>query len=304
MKVLVADDNAVSRRLLQTALGNWGYQVLAVGDGNAAWRVLQGDDPPEMVILDWVMPGLGGDQICRQLRHGSRARYTFVLMLTARQHHDDVIRALEAGADDCLSKPFNPAELRARLNTGRRILQLQNELIGAREAMRRQATRDSLTGVYNHAAIVEILDRELIRARREKRPMGVVLADLDHFKCVNDTHGHLVGDAVLRAVSDRAIAAMRPYDLIGRYGGEEFMVVLPGCDGPATLKVCERIRGRIAELPVAVDDLSVEVSISLGATVFGPPWTADAVALMRAADASMYRAKSAGRDRVEFAPNP
>jgi diguanylate cyclase (GGDEF)-like protein len=303
MKVLVADDDAVSRCLLQTALREWGYEVVAVSDGNAAWQVLQ-QEGPELVILDCALPEPSGEQICRLLRQRPHDRYTFVLLLTARRHQDDVVRGLEAGADDCLPRPLDPAELRARLNTGRRILQVQNELIAAREAMRRQATRDSLTGVYNHSAILEILDREMARSRREERSVGVVLADLDHFKRVNDNHGHLAGDAVLRGVSDRAIAAMRPYDLIGRYGGEEFLVVLPGCDGSATVKVCERIRERIAEKPIAGDGEAVTVSLSLGATVFGPPWMGDAVELVRAADVALYRAKAAGRNRVEFAPNP
>jgi diguanylate cyclase (GGDEF)-like protein len=304
MKVLVADDDAVCSQLLRSVLENWGYEVVAAGDGTAAWQALQASDAPGLAVLDWMMPGLDGPEICRQLRRQQRDRYTYVLLLTARKDHADMVRGLESGADDCLTKPFDPDELRARLNTGRRILQLQNELIAAREAMRLQATRDALTGVYNHAAILEILDRELARGARESRPVGVVLADLDHFKRVNDNHGHLTGDAVLRAVSERAVAAMRPYDLIGRYGGEEFLLVLPGCDVSATLKVCERIRARIAEQSVRHEEQSVSVSLSLGATVFGPPFKADAVALVHAADDAMYRAKAAGRNRVEFAAGP
>ncbi len=304
MKILVADDDAVQRELLRTNLGDWGYEAVAVEDGIAAWQALQAADAPDLAILDWVMPGLDGPEICRRLRRQPRDRYTFILLLTARKEHADLVHGLQAGADDCLSKPFDPDELHARLNTGRRILQLQNELIAAREAMRRQATRDALTGVYNHAAILEVLDRELARGCRQGRHVGVVLADVDHFKRVNDSHGHLTGDAVLRTISERAVAAMRPYDLIGRYGGEEFLIVLPGCDEPATLKVCERIRSRIAEQVVEHDGRQVSVSLSLGATVFGPPFTTDAVALVRAADTALYRAKAAGRNRVEIAYPP
>jgi diguanylate cyclase (GGDEF)-like protein len=297
--VLVADDDAVCRLLLQNTLGGWGYHVVVAEDGNAAWQVLQGEDTPALALLDWMMPGLDGPEICRRLRRQQRDRYTFALLLTSRNSHADLAQGLEAGADDCLSKPFDPAELRARLNTARRILDLQNELIAARDALRRQATRDALTGVFNHAAILEILDRELARAAREGRWVGVVLADLDHFKRVNDTHGHLIGDAVLRAISERAVAAMRPYDLIGRYGGEEFLLVLPGCGEVGTLKVCERIRARVAERPVRHDGREVAVSLSLGGAVFNPGRPVSAFALVQAADAAMYRAKAAGRNRVE-----
>jgi diguanylate cyclase (GGDEF)-like protein len=300
MKILVADDDLAYRHLLQTTLSSWGYQVATVGDGAAAWQTLQADDPPDMVILDWKMPGLDGDQVCRNLRHRACDRYTFVLLLSACTERADRLRGLESGADDYLAKPVDPAELKARLNTGRRIIDLQNQLIAAREAMRRQATRDSLTGLWNHGAILEILDAELTRGRRDGRPVGVVLADLDHFKRVNDTHGHLAGDAVLREASARIVHAMRPDDLSGRYGGEEFLIVLPGCDESVTAKVCERIRARIADHPVSHDTQLIPVTLSIGATVHAPPYDRDAVDLVRAADTALYRAKAAGRDRVSW----
>ncbi len=301
MKVLVADDDAVCRLLLHKTLTAWGYEVVAVSDGRAAWQVLQADDGPSLVILDWLMPGLDGGQLCRMIRERVCDCYTFVLMLTARRSHLDLLEGLQAGADEYLRKPFDPAELRARLNTGRRIVQLQNELIAARDALRRQATRDALTGVYNHAAILEILERELGRAHREGRPLGVAIGDLDHFKQVNDRHGHLAGDAVLRAVTDLLVTVMRPYDLIGRYGGEEFLVVLPGCDESSTFKVCERLRGRLAEQPVLHEGLPIPVTLSVGAAVSTKALTAGVVELIRAADSALYRAKALGRNRIELA---
>jgi two-component system cell cycle response regulator len=301
MKVLVAEDDGIQRLLLEKALTEWGFEALPAGDGDAAWKLLQGEQAPDLVLLDWMMPGLDGVEVCKQLRQSGRGRYTYVLVLSARAGHADMLAALEAGADDYLIKPFDPAELKARLNTGRRILHLQNELIAAREAMRRQATRDSLTGTWNHAAILEVLEHELGRSRREGKPVAVILTDLDHFKNVNDTFGHLTGDAVLCEFTARTTAALRPYDLVGRYGGEEFLVVLPNCDEAAVAAVSERLRRRVAEQPFTHGGREVTVTASVGAAV-SRNGQGDAAALVQAADQALYRAKAAGRNCVEIAP--
>jgi diguanylate cyclase (GGDEF)-like protein len=301
MKVLVAEDDVIQRALLEKALTEWGYEALPAGDGEAAWKMLQDEQAPDLLLLDWMLPGVDGVELCKQVRSLGRDRYTYILVLSARAGHADMLAALEAGADDYLIKPFDPAELKARLNTGRRILHLQNELVAAREAMRRQATRDSLTGTWNHAAILEVLEHELGRARREGKPVAVILADLDHFKNVNDTFGHLAGDAVLCEFAARTAAALRPYDLIGRYGGEEFLIVLPGCDESAVAAVSERLRRRVAEQPFTHDGREVSVTVSVGAAV-SRACTGDAATLVQAADQALYRAKAAGRNRVELAP--
>ncbi len=300
MRVLVADDDPVYRHLLVAMLADWGYAVTAVADGAAAWAALDRDGAPELAILDSSMPGLPGEEVCRRLRARPSERYTFVVLLSANGGKADRLAALEAGADEHLAKPFDAAELKARLAGARRILQVQQQLITAREAMRRQATRDSLTGAWNHAAILEVFERELGRARREGRPLGVVLADLDHFKGVNDTHGHLAGDAALREVTARILSAMRPYDLVGRYGGEEFLVLLPGCDEDSTLKVCERVRQRIADGQVSHNAQPFVVTVSLGATVFQPTSADTTQTLLAQADRALYAAKAAGRNRVEL----
>jgi diguanylate cyclase (GGDEF)-like protein len=301
MKILAADDDPVSRTLLQALLGGWGYDVVTASDGLAAWRVLEADDAPKLAVLDWMMPGLEGDELCRRVRRRQGDEYVYLLILTAKDRRDDLVGGLEAGADDCISKPFFPAELRARLSVGRRILTLQAELIAAREAVRLQAMRDALTGVWNRGAVMDALEREAARASREGRPLALVMADLDHFKSVNDNFGHLAGDAVLREAARRMLGTARPYDLVGRYGGEEFLIVLPGCDAAEALRFGERLRERIAA-PVADGPARIAVTVSLGVAAQDGP--ADAAVLLRAADEALYRAKLAGRNRVELAALP
>ena len=304
MKILIAEDELILRRSLELTLADWGYEVIAVADGAAALAALRVPDAPNLAILDWMMPKLTGPEVCRALRDGSIERYDYLVLVTARNQTADLIKGLEAGADDYLMKPFNPAELRARLNAGRRILDLHAELIAAREAMRHLATRDSLTTLWNRRAILEILDRELVRARRDGNPVGLVLADLDHFKLVNDRLGHQAGDVVLCEVSRRMEAALRPYDTVGRYGGEEFLVVLPGCDVLQTRRLSERLREVVAEQPIVHGTTKVPVTMSLGVAVSTPGMSLDADTLLLAADAALYRAKEAGRDRVEIARGP
>jgi diguanylate cyclase (GGDEF)-like protein len=242
---------------------------------------------------------MDGIQVCRDLRKQTEKPYVYVLLLTARDRKKDMIEGLEAGADDYLIKPFDASELKARLNAGRRILDLQDQLIAAREALRVQATHDPLTGLWNHAAILEILERDLARAKREGTPLGVIMADLDHFKRINDTYLHLAGDAVLREATRRLSAVLRPYDSIGRYGGEEFLVVLPGCDLAATLGTAERLRECINAVPIEVPEGKIPVTISLGITAGGDGHPGDASNLLRTSDAALILAKRNGRDRVE-----
>jgi diguanylate cyclase (GGDEF)-like protein len=298
MKALIADDDPINRLLLQRCLWQWGYEAVVVADGAKAWDALSAPEAPRLAILDWEMPGIDGEELCRRVRGLARESYTYLLLLTSRDGRDFKLQGLEAGADDYLTKPFDPAELRARLNIGRRILHLQTELIAAREAMRQQATCDGLTGTLNRATILEMLNHEIAMGRRDGKPVGVVLADLDHFKKINDTYGHQAGDTVLRSFASRLAVAVRPDDRVGRYGGEEFLLVLPDCDDQAILGVCERVRRRTAEEPFVHGGVAIPVTVSLGAAVFAG--RGDVVDVVKAADTALYRSKSEGRNRASL----
>jgi two-component system, cell cycle response regulator len=301
MKVLIAEDDAMSRRLLEASLERWQYQVVVARDGCEALDILQQPDPPKLAVLDWLMPRMDGLELCKRIRARQQEAYTYIIVLTAKHQRSDVIAGLDAGADDYVIKPFAPDELRVRLRTGKRILYLQDQLIAARDALREQATHDSLTGLYNRAAILDILESELARKQRHGGALGLVLIDLDRFKQINDSYGHLVGDEVLREAAKAMRAISRPYDAIGRLGGEEFVVVLPGCEKTNALSHAERMRTAIASVSIPSNGGSVNVTASAGVTVSLPGDKVDALRMLRDADVALYRAKDNHRNCVVFA---
>ena len=300
MKVLVADDEVVSRRLIETSVRRWGYEPVVAKDGLEASQILHSPDAPKLAILDWMMPGLDGIELCRELRQGDGDTYTYVVLLTGKRNKTDVVQGLEAGADDYLIKPFDPQELRVRLQTGKRILCLLDQLKAARETLRALAARDPLTGLWNHSSIIDLLVNEVERAERQGTYVAVALVDLDHFKSINDTHGHLVGDSVLREAARVMSSSIRPYDAVGRLGGEEFLIVLPGCDQINAVGHSERLRLALSRIAVDTPTGPVHVTASFGVTVVGPETRIDARTAIQIADTAMYAAKRAGRNRVEM----
>jgi diguanylate cyclase (GGDEF)-like protein len=298
-RVLVAEDDPLSRRVVEALLRKWGYEVLAVSDGAEAWRVFQAHDAPRLALLDWMLPSLDGVEICRRVRQNTDHPYVYIVLLTAVNQKQHLVTALDTGADDYLVKPFDASELRARLHVGRRILAAQDELILARETLRFQATHDPLTGLWNHGEVLRVLEQELARAARARQSLAVFMLDLDHFKLLNDRLGHLVGDALLCEVSHRLTACVRPYDAVGRYGGEEFLVVVPSIDAATALALARRIRDSLSDRPMASPGGPVTVTASIGVAVSSIEEPTEPLALVRAADIALYRAKEAGRNRVE-----
>jgi len=302
MRVLVAEDEVISRRLLESSLTRWGYEVVVAADGLEAATILNEANPPKLALLDWMMPGLDGVELCRAIRSRKNDSYTYVLLLTAKQTKTEVIQGLEAGADDYITKPFEPQELRVRLRNGKRILYLLEQITTAHETLRQLASHDPLTKLWNRTAIVDLLGNELSRCARDEASLGVVLIDLDYFKRINDTFGHLAGDRVLREAADVMGATIRPYDSVGRYGGEEFLMILPGCDPINAVSHAERIRSALANLIVSTQNGDLQFTASFGVTVIDSGSPADIQAAINAADSALYAAKRAGRNRVEYAP--
>lgn len=300
MKVLIADDSIVSRHVLDVTLRKWGYEVVSASDGAQAWDILESRDAPSVAILDWMMPGLTGLEVCRRVRQRMREPYTYILLLTSKSLREDLIEGMEAGADDYISKPFDQHELKVRLSAGTRLVELQAELVATREALREQATKDCLTHLWNRSSILDILGRELARSNREAGPVGLVLLDLDHFKSVNDNHGHFAGDVVLQEAAWRLRDSIRTYDSIGRYGGEEFLIIFPGCDEQSTFGQAERLRAHLCKEILAPNDGSFRITGSFGCTCALPGSLADPQALIRRADEALYLAKKLGRNRVEL----
>jgi two-component system cell cycle response regulator len=301
MRILVAEDDAISRTLLERTLQRAGYDVTAVADGAEALVELAKSDAPRMALLDWIMPEKDGVEVCRAVREHKEQAYTYLILLSSRESKQDIVRGLESGADDYLTKPFDIDELKARLRTGERILELEDRLVEARESMRFQATHDLLTSLWNRGVIVELVTRDVLRSRREGSCTAVMMCDIDHFKSINDQFGHAAGDDVLREVARRLQNSVRSYDLVGRYGGEEFLVALNRCDPGSAVSRAENLRGTVGNRPFVVGGKRITVTISVGLALSNEFGNRSVDEIMNQADMALYAAKAAGRNCVRLA---
>lgn len=301
MKVLVADDDLVSRRILQSTLERLGHEVIVASDGLEAQDILLSLDGPRLAILDWMMPGADGLSVCRAVRAQSPA-YVYVIVLTSKARKEDLAAAFDAEIDDFVTKPFEPVELRARLRSGTRVLQLQASLLEVQKQLERQASHDSLTGIWNRGHMLDRIEIESAKPEQAGRPLSLILVDIDHFKAINDRHGHAAGDEVLIEATTRMRSVLRTGDRISRYGGEEFLVMLPDTSHATALQVADRLRQAIASAPMSAGTTPLAVTASLGVST-EPADEADVEALIGKADSALYRAKAHGRNRVESAPD-
>jgi len=292
MKILLVEDSYIERRKLGSYLTDWGLEHVGVGSGTEAIKLLEASDPPDMALLDWLLPGLDGIDVLRRIRKLSQGNYIYTVMLTAKNQKQDRLIAMEAGADDYLSKPVDAAELRSRIMVGKRILELQ-------QSLRFAATHDFLTNLLNRSEILAALDREFARGGREGKPTTVILGDIDHFKRVNDTLGHAAGDEVLKEVARRLKVDLRPYDVVGRYGGEEFLIILPGCSVTAGSRRADSIRNLVGKDPIITPYGTVSTTISMGVTSTCCSRDRSVSEFLHEADVSLYAAKNNGRNRVE-----
>jgi two-component system, cell cycle response regulator len=298
MRILIAEDDLTSRTMLMAIVKKWGYEPVAVIDGSAALAALQEEGAPQLAILDWNMPGMNGLDVCRKLRESNPADPPYIIFLTSRSEKDSIIEGLEAGANDYVIKPHDNGELLARIRVGQRMLEMQNAMNVAKNALTHQAMYDSLTGILNRRAILETLQKEMCRAMRQGSALSIGMCDIDHFKLVNDNHGHQTGDDVLCGFVHTIQNSLRNCDFIGRYGGEEFLIVAPGSLGGEDV-LYERLRARVAEQGINTRSGEISVTVSIGVVRVTAASTVDD--LLAAADAALYHAKNSGRNRVVYA---
>lgn len=301
LRLLLAEDEPIQRKKFQRLLQQHGYSVDAVDSGAAALeRVLRGE--VDILLTDWDMPEMDGAEVCRRIRAASLDRYVYILMITAHTEEADMIAALRAGANDYICKPLSSAALTARLGVACELMQMTRSLAAAKDENARLARFDPAVGCYNKMYLNEKLPAEIARASRHEGDVSLVVMDVDHFKNINDTRGHMTGDEVLRALVKRSTEVLRAEDWMARFGGEEFLVVLPAIASDQAVVVAEKLRLACERTPFETSTGCINVTVSLGVSsyrdmsVHGVAPAADA--LINTADKALYQSKNAGRNRV------
>jgi len=297
MKVLIAEDDKLCRTILNKNLKKWGYEVLTTENGKEAWEVIQKENV-QIAILDWIMPKVDGVELCEKIRKTDWDKYIYIIMLTIKNQQTDIRKGFAAGVDDYITKPFDTHELKARLQTGTRIICLHNQLLESQKKLQEIAIHDMLTNLLNRYEILNVLQDEIHRSSREEKFVSTVMLDIDFFKNINDAHGHDVGDEVLIEVASRLNKTLRRYDKVGRYGGDEFLVVLPNCDMKNTSRISERLRRAVSGEKIETKAGNLAVTISAGCASTEKISTPSIESLVKISDKAMYHAKNMGRNCV------
>ena len=299
MQILIAEDDYTSRTMLSAVLQKAGHDVLAVEDGYEAWQILRQEDSPKLLILDLLMPKMDGLEVIEMVRASQKKVPPYIIMLTSKGEKRDIIQGLDAGADDYLTKPFDVGELRARIEVGRRLLEMQKELIESRELLAHQATHDPMTDLLNRRAIIENLQKALLLARRNNSAVAVGMIDIDHFKRINDTYGHQVGDDVLIGLANRLKEATLIDEHVSRFGGEEFLVFFPMDAKDEVEALFSSLFSQISGISLKTRQGLISITVSIGIAISTPQCSLDD--LIGFADEALYAAKEAGRNRMVFA---
>lgn len=297
MKILIAEDSATCRMILSTALKENGYEVIETVDGLQAWEEMRQPQAPQLAILDWVMPKMDGLSLLRKIRAQKTERPPYIIMLTGKDEKDDIIVGLDAGANDYLSKTFDKRELRARIEVGRRMIELQDALIKSKEKLAFQATHDGLTGILNRRAVLSRLEKEFVN-NGDCCLITIGMCDIDHFKNINDTYGHQTGDDVLCGLIRIFKKCFADSDYFGRIGGEEFLIVTSPSkeNNPDALAVFEKCCRQIADTKIKTRSGGLSITVSMGVASCTSKYSVDA--LLGAADRALYQAKNNGRNQV------
>lgn len=297
-RILVADDDRVTREYVGGLLRGNGMDVRTAPDGREALEIARGGEV-DLVLLDVMMPGLDGIDCCRLIKSMTQETFLPVILLTAKADPKSRVEGLRIGADDYLGKPFDERELLARVHGMLRIKKMHDDVRAARERLEELSVRDELTGLYNYRYLTTRLGEEFKRAERYKDPLACVMIDLDHFKRVNDGHGHDVGDTVLREVAVRLLGGVREIDVVARYGGEEFLLILPSTHFSGALTVSDRVWRAMREQPVRdASGVEIRVTLSAGVALYPSRDVRTKDELLKAADRALYQAKDDGRDRI------
>jgi len=297
LKVLIAEDDRISSKILEKNINEWNYKAVVTKDGKEAWNILKENDIT-LAIIDWMMPGISGIELCRKIRKEKKHKYTYIILLTAKKNQEDINKGLLAGADDYVTKPFNRFELKARLQTGKRIIELENERNRLEKILVIRSQQDSLTSLWNKSMILRLLNEEISRSQREKHPIGVLMGDIDHFKKINDTYGHQIGDNVISEVASRLKKNIRLYDKIGRYGGDEFLIILPNCNSMNLGRVANRLHKSLIDTKINTEIGALQITISIGGASCEIVDETAPDNLIKSSDSALYKAKNKGRNSV------